>query len=548
MLNMVSSVLGQSRPGTLAYQNPAYSRDWWWQELARVSYVGGQEYLDPRMIAVDFQYPRAVTDGNDDTTVLGTQRFTVDKMQLRSLLHRHEREQIWEFENRRTRSLYINFYAPIINMLVDSVMRKPPTRTGDQTLETFWDAPDPKREQRMNTMMSHGLRWAQVYRIYYAIVDQDPKGDKKPYFYWVSPLDLLDWECDEKGDYVWVKQVILGNTERPTWNTEYKRVVRYRIWGRDTIETWQTDDKGLYPALIETRDNPLGVVPIVPLYANRNPDADHPDGVSQMADLPKIANGVYNLQSLILDMAYKQVFSLLIFPDKHIDLLQVGTSQVVGFDGLNATGKPEYISPDPEQPRVLMEMLGTLIEQARQAVGVGRGRSESSKQQQSADAMELENKATETIMVDIAGAAEDFERRLAKMVQRFKTNAASVAKDDTTTIDYPREFDVRSLQADVMEATSMRTLGMSPEIMQRLKQDIVRRKFAHLSSADLETLVETVKVEEPPVPPAPGEGGDSKPAAFGSKKPAGNPEDGNQDEPTGSVDPRKPAAGIKQAA
>lgn len=512
MLNIVSSVLGPNRQGALSYLNENYRRDWWWWELARVSYVGGQEYLQPRLLSVDFTFPVRTTSQGQvaDDTVLGTQTFTVDRQQLRSLLHRHEREQLWEYENRRTRSVYINFYAPIINMLVDSVTRKPPTRTGDTMLEEFWEHPDQQRQERMNSVMAHGLKWAQVYRVYFAVIDQDPSGDGKPYMYWVSPLDVLDWECDEKGDYVWLKQFISSNVERPTWNTAYQKIHRYRIWARDKITTFETDEHGGGQKQVDERDNKLGVVPWVPVYANRNPDADHPDGVSQMADLPKIANAIYNFYSLAMDMGYKEVFSLLTFPDKRIDTIQVGTSTVVGYDPGATGGKgPEYISPDPDQLRVLLEMIGGLIEQARQAVGVGRGRSESSKQIMSADAMELESKATESIMVDIAGAAEDGERRIAAMVQRYKTEAAQTGAD--TSIDYPREFDVRSLQADVMEATSMRALGLSPEVMLRMRQDIVRRKYANLPADQLALLVDSIQLVDEPMGLLPGNDGSPPP-------------------------------------
>jgi hypothetical protein len=510
ILNLVSGKLTSRTnvAGSLFYRHPEYLKTWWWREFGRVSYLGGREYYEPQLLSVDFKYPD--TTLNADGSAPSSPQ--VLNQNYNSLLYRHEREQTWEFENRRKRSTYYNFPRTIVNSLVSHATNRPATRDGDDGLTRFWGGVDYKRRQTMDQFMTLGLQQAQVQDMMWACVDADATGtDADPYIYWVSPLDILDWDVDEDGEIAWLKQFYYTETNR---SHEEKVQERYgfRIWHRDHVDTWECDPNGGKKTQLPTKTYRNGPVPFVPLYSLRTDEKPFPQGTALAIDLCKCANTIYNYSSLLSEILYKQTFSWLAVPDKNVDTLQLGVNTAFGYDAQGTSAVPSYISPDPEQARVLMESIVAAVEQARQAVGVGRGRAESSMTPASGETATLESADKRSLLGDISAEAQDFEIRLAEMVLSFR--AAGSVPSEKPTIKYAQDFDIDSLKSEINEALSIQKLGLSPEIWMEIQKNIARRKLAGMPPKELEALVETIK---PPEEPEPGE----EPAMPGAKPPFG---------------------------
>ncbi len=527
IVNLTSGLLNPlaNQPGTLFYKHPDYLRRWWWREFGRVSYVGGQEYHRPSRLAIEFEEPIIVSKDENGAPIQPEQRGSQTTI-YKSLLYRFSREKELEYWNRQKRAYYQNYVRTIANMLVSHAMKQGVTRDGDPLLMKFWEKVDQKRTTGMDSFVRAGLRWAQVKGIMWACVDVATEGenaDGQPYVYWVSPLDILDWEVDEYGEIVWLKQFVYTEAKR-TWRDAVTPVYRFRIWQRDRVDTYQTTATGNGEQLIDSKEYGIKRVPFVPLYSTRDEEYTFPDGQPLLADFCKGCNDIYNKVSLLNEIIYKQTFSWLIIPDKNVDILQAGTGTALGWDATNSGGaKPEYIAPDPEQARVIMESIASGIEQLRQSVGVGRGRQEGSMQKSSGDAMELESEDKRSILGDIASAAEDFEKRLVDLVFAYRQSKPA----EPPHIQYPTDFDLRSLQDDIDEALSFRTLGLSPEINLELTEQLVRRKFSSMPAAELDALVKTLeklKLEPPPVPGA-------KPEINGAPPPNGTPPGAQQTPP-----------------
>lgn len=486
-LASVANGLPGGAPGSLLFQHPEYVKRWWWREFGRVSYIGGREYHSPTQIKVMFEQPVIeIVDGLRKQT-------GVEELAYRSLLYRHNREQSWEYVNRQKRSYYHNFVRTIVNSLVSHALKKETTREGSELLTKFWDGVDCKRQKKIETFMRTGLRWAAVEGIMWACVDAPEEAGGLPYAYWVNPIDILDWEVDDDGEIVWLKQFVYASESRE-WNQGIVPRFRFRIWRRDGVETFETDHTGGGQKKLETRSYSLGRVPFVPLFSIRDEDYDFPDGMPLAGDLCKTANHIYNLGSLLSEIGYKQTFSWLTIPDKNVDVLQAGLNTAFGYDAQNG-GKPEYISPDAEQARVLMEMMRDAIEQARQSIGVGRGRSDGSMAKSSGEAIQLEDEDKRSILADIASEAQDFEIRLADMVSAYKAPGHVSKNGKPPTIRYGMDFDLRSFKAEVDDALAMKNFGMSPEVNLALAEDLVERKFAGIDKAEMDALVASLKAE-----------------------------------------------------
>lgn len=470
--------------GNISYRHPEWVRRFRGWEFARVSYVGGTDYTEPANLDHTFLRASRLPDPRAD----GSAQWVWTPEAIRSLLYRHARETDADYQARNQRAVYYNVVQPIISELVATALRQEPERRGDKLLEDFWAGADQERARSLTSMLGEGAPWGEVYGINHACVDIDPApgGDGKPYLYWVDPIDVMDWSVDEDGNYRWLKVFVYADTERK-WTDAVLTVYRYRIWYPDRVETWQADDSaGAGQRLVKTDAHGFGVVPFVAYYAKRNPHATFPDGKSRVLDIFKASNRVFNLLSLLDEIFYKQAFSQLVIPDTNIDATQTGLSYAICYDG-KLGGEVKYISPDADQPRVLMEGIGAALEQIRSSSGFGRGASESSKQAQSGDAIELESESKKTIVADVAGSMEDFEKRLAAVLAKIRRATASKA-----FIKYPREFDLRSFAAVVADATSFQALSVGPAAKKLDLQGIVKQRFRGLPPDELKALVDAV--------------------------------------------------------
>jgi hypothetical protein len=362
----------------------------------------------------------------------------------------------------------------------------------------FHNAVDVNRTETMDQFMTNGLRWAQVKGLMWGVMDvrPPPLGDGKPYAYWVSPLDILDWEVDSDGKLVWVKQFVYAEKAR-NWDQAIETRFRFRIWRRDGVETYETDAAGSGKTVVPgmTRKYTIGRVPLEPLFSTKDEECHFPDGTPLVGDLCKGANNVFNWSSLLSEIIYKQTFSWLSIPVKNVDTTEMGVSTAFGYDASQTNGaKPEYLSPDPQQPRVIIEAIADCIEQMRQSVGVGRGRSESSKSPSTEGALQIETEDKRTILSDIATEAMSFERRFADLHRAYRLTGATSA--ERPSIIYGPEFDTRSLMVEVNEVLSMQKVKLSPEVNLEMAMQLVHRKFAGMEPKKRDALVESLKVQQ----------------------------------------------------
>lgn len=502
--------------GNIAFRHPEYMARLWWREFYRISYVGGREYYKPARIDIQFQEPVLLprTAEGQLPTLAGPSSYSVTDSSLKSVLFRHNREKAWEYENRRKRAHYLNFIKPITKALVSHAMKKEPDRDGPDALKEFWAGVDCEREEGINDFVRDGSRWAQVLGIVWACVDQDPKGDdKKPYAYWVSPLDIFDWGIAADGKTIsWIKQFVYTENSR-TWQDPIVQVYRFRVWTAEDVTTYELSASGT-ERVIARRRHGAGQIPFVPLYCQRDKETVFPDGTPIMGDACKLANAIYNYSSLKDEIAYKQTFSWLAIPDKNVDSVQIGLNTVFGYDPAMTSSGPMYVSPDAEQPRVLMEMISSGIEQLRQMLGIGRGRSEGSMQKSSGEALELESEDKRAILGDIAAEAQAFEVRLANLVMAYSQK--SLAKQEDIKIKYQKDYDLRGFTDEVNEFLAFRNIGLSPEVDLKGRQDLVRKHYAELPADEVDALVESLpaKTEAPSNEDGPGGG-----APIGVKPP-----------------------------
>lgn len=502
-LNLVPGILERpNTPGSISYRHPDYQFRWWWREFFRISYLGGREYYRPSRLTIEFQEPvlsMSTTSGQLPSSVPSLADYSVENQFLPSVLFRHNREKSWEYENRRKRAHYINFIQPITKSLVSHATKKEAVRDGSDAMLEFWKGVNCERDISIRDFMRDGLRWAAVLGLVWACVDKrnavdpnDPDSDTKPYAYWVSPLDIFDWGVDDDGDIEWLKQFVYTEQKR-TWDQPIVPVYRFRVWTKTEVTTYEVDATGK-PMVVTRRTHGAGRVPFEPLFSQRDNESVFPDGTPIMGDACKLANSIFNYSSLKDEIGYKQTFSWLAIPDKNVDKVAIGLNTAFGYDPMHTNAVPTYVSPDPEQARVLMEFIASGLEQLRSMLGVGRGRSDGSMEKSSADALELESEDKRSILGDIAAEAQNFELRLADLVSVY--NGEGDAVREKTRVAYATDYDLRSFTDEVNEYLVFSQIGLSPEVALRSKQDLVKKHFSDLPAADVEALAESMEAQQ----------------------------------------------------
>jgi hypothetical protein len=509
----------------LAYTHPAYQeREWWWR-FFRLSYIGGREYLKPSDISIEFQYPTVTTrtEGAGTDAARVVEEIKVMSASYQRLLFRSDREKDWEFENRARQSYLVNIYAPTINALVSAAAQVAPKREGPSKLTKVWEAVDERGSKTMDEFMAAVFRWAAAVGIWWVCADKKPEVGARPYLYAVSPIDVLDYHLDEDGRLIWLKQVVLTEASR-TYRTKVKTAAEFRIWDRSHVTIITAD------GVKAKRKHGADRVPWEPIYG-RSVAAEgrtYPDGMPLLADGAKIQNAIFNLHSRWQQLIGDQVFSVFCVPDEggKLSSIELGTNRAFGFTSKG--GQPAYISPDPENPRVIMEGIGALLEQYRASCGIGRGRSEGSKQVQSADALELEGQDRVQILGDVATEMEDADTRASKLLLAYSGGG----DEDAISVKYNRRFsNLQSLKAELEDATSLKNFGIPASVKGALGARMIRKAMPDAEpeeikrlAADMEAHAETANERAPNVDPNadPDKADESaEPPAPDAKKPPG---------------------------
>jgi len=119
-----------------------------------------------------------------------------------------------------------------------------------------------------------------------------------------------------------------------------------------------------------------------------------------------------------------------------------------------------------------------------------------------------------------------------------------VEADDLPHIQYAMDFDLRAFQDEIDEFLSLRNVGLSPEVEEKFRTDLVAKKLAGMPPDELQKLLDTLKgVVAPVLGPggSPLDPADPRGQMVGRANQAPKPGQGNggpnPGKATGAVDP-----------
>ena len=338
--------------------------------------------------------------------------------------------------------------------------------------------------------------------------------DGQLYAYIVHPDDFLDCGYDKGGQFSWVLLRENVRDDSDPFNSTGDIVPHYRLWTRSFWALFSADQKGR-TTLVSAQAHDLGVVPVL--------KADHvesdnkyvvPALIEDIAYLDRaVANYLSNLDQIIND----QTFSQLTMPAQGVlqgapqasdhdpsdpdvevrrrHLVKLGTSQILLYDGEHG-GKPEYISPDPRQAGVIVDMIHKIINEIYHTVGLSGERTKSDNSlgidNSSGVAKAFDFERVSALLSAKSAAMQSLSNRLEALVRIYAGEEITIADHGDDTVLYPASFDVRNLTQDLTIANEMAMLQVPMEIRRDQMKNVVDKLWPMNKSAEQKKLYSAI--------------------------------------------------------
>lgn len=353
-------------------------------------------------------------------------------------------------------------------------------------------------------------------------VEEEKQQNYRTYAYIVKPQHVLDMSYDEFGQLNWILIYEPYRNDSDPFESDGRVVKQYRLWTR---EDWHlirfkgdvtTGDISVANAEIQTGHHGLGVVPVIPVDGTQSDDIySSTPLISDIAYLDRaVANYLSDLDVIIQD----QTFSQLTIPsqalpegeDGYNKLLEMGTKSIFTYDGTSGA-KPEYISPDPKQAQVLLDVINKIIGEIYNSIGMAGERTKQDNSvgidNSSGVAKAYDFEKINTLLACKARNLEDAENKIVHLVAKWH------GKDDDLDpnkryVMYSEDFDVKGLY-DEFEIASQLTLLNAPfevrreqmkvvitKLFPQLKDDLIKKMQEELKDWPLDITEETMELNQ----------------------------------------------------
>lgn len=359
----------------------------------------------------------------------------------------------------------------------------------------------------MDTLAKRISNATSVFGRVYVVVDSNVKegtvttlkdekdGNSKVYAYIVRPQDVLDMSYDDMGELNWIliREFVRDDEDPLTGSRKMKEQFRLRTRSSWTLYEIVTTRGG--KATYEEKStgaNPLGVVPVIQADNVFSEEEYCATGmIDDIAYLDRaVANYLSNLDAIIQD----QTFSQLVMPAQGVlpgedgadKLISMSTKRVFLYNGENGA-VPSYIAPDPRQAELILQAIGKIINEIYHSIGLSSERSKESASVDNASgvAKSIDFERVNSLLATKSRSLQMFERKLLKMVARFRGNNDLNADE---LVSYPLEFDIRSLYSEFAVATQLMLLSAPDELRREQMRLVIKKLFPATSDATVALL------------------------------------------------------------
>jgi hypothetical protein len=350
------------------------------------------------------------------------------------------------YKNRKDRAVYINYCETVISIYQGAIWKRAPTRVLPDNLAELADDID-----LLNTSADDFFQGvteqAQAVGMHFVMVDAPVRvegvtvGDAKkaklrPYVVGIPAENVKAWSIEMKDpgrigqfNFLVIEEDFYSG-ESPDKNMV--KITQARVLYPDRWELYQKEGGGY--TLIESGENSIGEVAVVPFYGRRRGFFDGESDLKEIAPLAqKIANWVSWLDE---DMLYHAVRQLVIKTNADIDQIGIGSNRAIkllpdeGEDAfiLESTGaaSSELWSSVVKLQDLIFRLATNQIASVKETAQV-----------ESAEKKKADYKELVSLLLKKSGSFERSERKVWELMARF---AGSESAD--VGVSYHREFEI----------------------------------------------------------------------------------------------------------
>jgi hypothetical protein len=424
-------------------------------------------------------------------------------------LFRHEpRETEADYKRRLQRAVYPNYVRPVIRTYRDHIFRHEDgiERPEGSAQYMKWLLNVDRRGTEANRFWG-GILSRQLLYGWTAILVDSPKlrpevqtlADQEelgelPYLVHVSPRQIVDWSLDESGAFNWARieekaSRGTGPMEEPT---DY---LRWRIWTR---EEWMVvTEEGDIEAQ-GTHD--LGRVPLVVTRFEAPEEDDHSNelaGVGFMTDFARINRMIANKTSEVDSFLSKNMLQILTVSISYMAQMGEDSDQEIALgDGsmlqYPTDGQaPQFIAPDVSGATQAFEHITMLRWELFRIATQKDIRAQAGVTGESGISKMVDFEEQNAVLSALADSMQVAEQSVTDLWFAWQGQETAEGEE----IDYPDNYNLRSLIEDMEIATQVSTLygQSSPTFMTEYLVGLARKITDDVDDALMRTIREEIE-------------------------------------------------------
>lgn len=396
----------------------------------------------------------------------------------------HPSEKNDKYIRRKNMSYFINYVKPVVDSHVNPIFKTEPTRTGMSNIFSLFTEDVDGNNTTLTRFMKKAAIRAKLHGVEFIVIDMEKLDENKiitkkdvvderiyPYLYLVSPGQVTNWYTDKFGRLVSITYTISNNVVDS--NGDVKNTVETWTWTNSVCKRTVNDKQ-------ETFQNPIGMIPIIPLYGAINDSSE----LIPQSDVYAIARtnfALYNACSELRERNRAQAFSLLTYPIAEEDdyengdePIKYGTSDCLLYRA-ESGAEPKFITPPTDSSDIIMNEINFCIKEIYRmanlqlVTGVNQ-------YNVSGLAKEWDNLQLFQTISELAQGLQEAEQKIAKIFSKYTGDTM-----ESYSVTYNNQYGIIDTTETLSNATSALTMNISEDYNAEMKRQVIK---ATLKDAD----------------------------------------------------------------
>ena len=438
-----------------------------------------------------------------------------------SNIFRYMKEGDKEFADRLNRAYRFNHSREVVDLLNKYLFKQNIVRNSTdvpECVKAFW-LKSTRNGLAIRDFARQICKKTSIYGRIGIVVDNNApsdgaisKADEKKigvrtYAYIVGPEQLLDYSFDKDGELNWILIEECIRDDSDPMESSGDSDTRYRLWTKTDWTLYEEIKQGRKKVVkvVDSGIHNLGKVPVI-LADNIVTDEEYsaPSLIDDIAYLDRaVGNYLSNLDAIIQDQTFSQLAmpaqNVLPGEDNYTKLTEMGTKRVFLYDGEGGAA-PFYLSPDPKQAAMILNVINKIINEIYHTVGLAGERTKQDNSMgidnSSGVAKAYDFERVNALLAAKADSLEIVENKIATIVALW--HGETIA-DAEKFVEYPDNFDTRGLYDEFDISARLMLIDAPNSVRQEQMKMVLDKLFPQLAK-DLRAQMEK-ELKDWPVDP-----------------------------------------------